>query len=154
MLFDGYSNSAAVRMFVLMGNFVSRKLGTSPGDLKQLRSYFDGLCDVICKFPNLAQVSHTSHNPQLSGGGVRRLLTTLFNAFDRMRNFCLCVDPATAIWRWAMFCRARRLRHSSLRSSGYVMTRGRGRRLEEMSGAAPPLTSSDFGLCACGDRIS
>ncbi len=58
VLFDGYSKAdIPVCMFVFMGNFVSKKLGTSSGDLKRLRSYFDGLCDVITRYSSLAQHS-------------------------------------------------------------------------------------------------
>lgn len=47
-VFDGYANvDVPPTLFVLMGNFTARKLGSKPGDMKLLQSLFDSLCGLL-----------------------------------------------------------------------------------------------------------
>merc|ERR1712228_1143755 len=60
-LFDGYSYDVDVSpiLFVFMGNFTKKKLGSNPNDMKLLSSLFDKLCDLLInKYANtLCQTS-------------------------------------------------------------------------------------------------
>jgi len=48
-LFDGYSFDVDVSptLFIFMGNFTKKKLGSNPNDMKLFSSLFDKLCDLL-----------------------------------------------------------------------------------------------------------
>jgi len=42
-------------LIVMMGNFTKERLGNKPANIRRLQSLFDNLCDMICRYRNLAE---------------------------------------------------------------------------------------------------
>lgn len=56
IMFAGYADMGP-KAFVFLGNFCSTPLSARPGDMDKMRAWFNGLADLIAKYPSLARES-------------------------------------------------------------------------------------------------
>jgi len=102
-MFEGY-NEDPPQLFILMGNFTKERLGADPSVIPRLRRHFDSLCDLICKYRNIAEKSRFVFIPgprDPSVGNVlprRGLLPLLTRRLRQRLNCSFPSNPCRIHW--------------------------------------------------------
>jgi len=93
--------------FVFMGNFTSAPFANQPGEMQKLKGYFDGLCDVLLKYPALCRESHFVFIPGprdlpacLGSSLPQSALPAVFTARlrDRLTHVTFATNPCRVSW--------------------------------------------------------